>query len=404
MNVFVKYYFNMHEILKNVEEQFPNKKGLLNVYFHVAENSGVGYYRQYLPALKLREHGLCNVMISDFKWGIGDHIEPNLPVLTKIANWADVIVTGRKDQGEFYAMWGKMKEMFNVPIVMDTDDNVMHVRPSNPGYSGYHPGSDAIMWNKYGVAKVFDAITVSTEDLVKVYGKYNKKIFLLPNNLDVEWWNKFPKKVYDDGILRIGFIASASHPEGVRIIKEPVVQILKKYPNTKFLISQIFYEMFRDTEVFDRVEAVPWINLEEWPEKYKDLGIDIGIAPLTDNLFNRAKSNLRWMEYSLQGVPSIVSPVEAYSCVKDGVDGLVAKEKDDWSRCLEKLVTDKEYRENMGKTALQRIEMEYNIDRNIQLWATTYKDIHDKYRDFFGRKRKFAIGNKGLQEMKGWIQ
>jgi glycosyltransferase involved in cell wall biosynthesis len=388
--------------MSEIETQFPNKEGLLNIYFHVSENSGVGYYRQFLPAIKMREQGLANVMISDFRWGIGDHVEPDIPTLIKIMDWADIVVTGRKDQGEFYAQWGKMKEIFNVPIVMDTDDNVMHVRPSNPGYQGYFPGSDAIMWNKYGVSKVFDAITVSTEDLIKVYGKYNKKVFLLPNNLDVEWWDKFPKKQFDDGIVRIGFICSASHPEGVKIIKAPIVKILKQYPNTRFLISKIFHNEFSDTDVFDRIEAVPWINLEEWPEKYKELGIDIGLAPLTDNMFNRAKSNLRWMEYSLQGVPSVVSPVEAYSCVRDGKDGLIAKEQDEWFNAIEKLVVDKEYREKMGKTALHRIETEYNIDRNIRLWVDTYKDIHDKFHSFFGRKKKFAIGKKGLQEMKGW--
>lgn len=387
---------------KFTEKDFPNKPGLLNIYFHVAENSGVGYYRQYLPALKLREHGLANVMISDFRWGLGNHVEPDLPTLIKISNWADIIVTGRKDIGEFYAQWGQIKEIFNIPIVMDTDDNVMHVRPSNPGYSGYHPGSEAITWNKYAVSKVFDALTVSTDDLAKVYGKYNKKIFVLPNNLDVKWWEQYPKKQHNDGLIRIGFIASAAHPEGVKMIKEPMVKLLKKYPNVRFLITNIFASYFDDTEVKDQVQAIPWINLEEWPQKYKELGLDIGIAPLADNLFNRAKSNLRWMEYSLQGVPSIVSPVEAYKCVRDGVDGFIAKEADDWFTALERLVLDESVRDKVGKTALHRIETEYNIDRNIQLWANTYKDIHDKYHSFFGRKKRFAVGNKGLQEMKGW--
>ena len=45
---------------------FPKREeGKLNIYFHVSENSGVGYYRQYLPASKIQEHGLANVLISD---------------------------------------------------------------------------------------------------------------------------------------------------------------------------------------------------------------------------------------------------------------------------------------------------------------------------------------------------
>lgn len=377
--------------------QFPNR-GLLKIYFHISENSGVGYYRQYLPALKLREHGLADTMISDFKWGIGDHVEPNGKFLLEILNWADMVVVGRKDQGEFYAQWGGLKELFNFPIVMDTDDNINHVRPTNPGYQGYFPGSEAQVWNKYGMAKVFDAITVSTTNLKDWYKKYNPKIFELPNNLDVKWWDGVEKTTIDDEFIRMAFIGSAAHGEGMTHIKKPVLDILEKHKNVKFLVSKMFASIFGD---HPRVEGIEWIKLEEWPEKYKKLGIDIGLAPLADNLFNRGKSNLRWMEYAIQKIPTIVSPVEAYSCVRDGVDALVAKEPSDWFDAMEKLILDKELRIKMGTTAYERIKSEYNIDLNIGLWYNTYKDIHDKYHEFFGKKKQFVISNKGLQEMRG---
>ena len=293
----------------DIEDQFPKEPGKLNIYFHVSENSGVGYYRQYLPALAMRRNKLANVMISDFRWSKGDHVEPDLPMLTKIANWADIMVVGRKDIGQFYATWGAVKNLFNIPIVLDTDDNVHHVRPTNPGYAGYMPGSEAITWNSYGMAKVFDAVTVSTEDLKDFYSKYNPKIFVLPNSIDIPWWDSTSKKVHDDGLIRLGFICSASHTEGVHILKAPIIKILKKYPNVRFLITNVFKKVFDGSGVENQVIEVPWIDLEKWPVDYKALGLDIGLAPLADNMFNRAKSNLRWMEYSVQGIPSIVSPV-----------------------------------------------------------------------------------------------
>src|SRR3990167_1186259 len=138
-------------------DKLPKKEeGKLNIYFHISENSGVVYYRQYLPALKLNENVLANCLISDFRWAEGDHIEPDLDHTFELANWADLIVVGRKDIGGFYAQWGGVRQFFNIPIILDTDDNVRFVRPSNPGYQGYHPGSEAIEWNKIGVSKVFD--------------------------------------------------------------------------------------------------------------------------------------------------------------------------------------------------------------------------------------------------------
>lgn len=385
-------------MISEEEMKFPREPGKLNIYFHVSENSGVGYYRQYLAAAKLLEKKLANVMISDFRWGIGEHVDPPMDLLMKILNWADIVVVGRKDQGEFYASWGALKEFFKIPIVMDTDDNVQHVRPSNPGYQGYHPGSEAITWNKHGISKVFDAITVSTQNLVEFYKKYNPKIFHLANNLDVKWWDSFEKKQHEDGLIRIGFIASAAHPEGVRMVKSSLVSILKKHPNVRLLITNLYKPIFDDTDVKEQVEAIPWIKLEDWAKEYKALGLDIGIAPLTDNMFNRAKSNLRWLEYSVQKVPAVVSPVEAYSCVRDGVDALVAKEKGDWETQLERLITDPDLRKKIGEAAYERVSTEFNIDLNIEKWLNVYTEIHARYKEYFGEKNHYFISKKGLQQ------
>ena len=112
--------------------------------------------------------------------------------------WADVVVVGRKDLPQFYSQWGGIREFFNIPIIMDTDDDIHNVRPTNPGYSAYYPGSEHQTWNKYAAVKVFDALTVSTQQLVDIYKKDNPKVFLLPNNLDVKEWNSHPKKKFDD--------------------------------------------------------------------------------------------------------------------------------------------------------------------------------------------------------------
>lgn len=390
--------------MKTFAEHLPERQeGKLNIYFHVSENSGVGYYRQYLPAVKLREHNLANVLISDFRWAEGDHVEPDTDTLFDIANWADIIIVGRKDIGAFYAQWGGIREFFNMPIIIDSDDNVRHVRPSNPGYQGYYPGSENIHWNKIGSTKVFDAMTVSTEDLYDFHKKENPKIYILPNNLDVVEWNKQPRTVWDDGFVSIGFIGSAAHGEGIKIIKKPVLDILKKYPYTKFLVTHIYASYFTDypEEIKKRVEFIPWIKLKEWPASVKKLGIDIGLAPLADNMFNRAKSNLRWMEYALAHMTPIVSPVKPYLCVQDDITGILAREQKDWFNAMERLVFDRQFRLELTDRAFVEICTRYNIDRNISLWDDTYKEIHKKYHEFWGKKRNFkSLGKGKFKEIK----
>ena len=383
--------------MKDPIDKFPQRKeGQLNVYMHISENSGVGYYRQYLPAVKLRDHGLANVLISDFRFGEGDHVEPDMKQLFSIMRWADVVVVGRKDVGEFYAQWGGIREFFNIPIIMDTDDNVQFVRPQNPGYQGYFPGAEALEWNKHAIARVFDAITVSTKDLKEFYSKKNPRIYLLPNNLDMKEWGSHEKKGWDDGFTRMAFIASAAHTEGVQIVRDPVVDILRKHPKVKFYITHIYQRFFADyPDIKDRVELVPWIKLQDWPKAMKELGFDIGLAPLADNMFNRAKSNLRWMEYSACKMASIVSPVKAYDCVKDNVTGIIAKERSEWYNGMEKLITDEKFRKEIAENAHKDVLDNYDIDKNVGVWEKTYREVYEKFHYFFGKKKEFEFLAKG---------
>jgi len=367
----------------------------LKVYFHIAENSGVGYYRSYLPAITLRASGLAEVRINDFRWGEGDHVEITEKVFYDTCNWADVIVVSRMDRPEYYAKWSAAKEWFNMPIIMDTDDNVQFVPPSNPGYQGYHPGADALIWNRHAMNKVVDAVTTSTEELRQFYLKEHPRIYVLPNNLDIEEWNKYSRKNHRK--IRIGFICSSSHADGFGIIQKPVYDILKKYKNVEFHYPKMYGRIFQNApeEIKKQLKPMGWFKLKDWPRKLTEMGIDIGLAPLKDNNFNRSKSNLRWLENSLAGMASIVSPVSPYMCVKDGVDGIVAKEQKEWYNGIEKLITDENFRKELADNSRERIVKEFDIVKNIELWYNTYKEVHDKYHDFYGKKKRFEEISKG---------
>ena len=383
-------------------EQFPKKEeGKLSIYMLVSENSGVGYYRQFLPAIKLREHGLANVLISDFRWGEGNHVEMEPADLFDVFNWADLVVVGRKDVPQFYAQWGGIRDFFNIPIVLETDDNVHFVEPSNPGYEGYYPGSEAQVWDKYAIGKVFDAVTVTTQELKDFYGKYNPHIYILPNSLDIPEWEKHPIERSTDGSIRMAFLGSGAHSEGINMIKQPVLKIMEKYPRVHFTTMQIFQHLFQDVSesIRNRISFLQWIKLEDWPKGVRALGVDIGLAPLADNMFNRCKSNLRWMECGMAKMAPVVSPVKPYLCVKNGVDGILAREKNDWFAAIERLITDPVFRGRVQNAAYERVKKEFSIDKNVVLWENVYRAVCDKYHEFFGKKKSFIkLGKQKYQE------
>lgn len=369
----------------------------LKIYMHVAENSGVGYYRQYLPAVIMRDLGLAEVRINDFRWGKGDHVEPTQKGYFDTCNWADILVVGRKDHPQYYAQWGAFRDFFNIPIVLETDDNIHHVRPTNPGYQGYGPNKEAGQWNIKAMTDVFDAMTVTTEDLKEFYGRYHPRIYVLPNTLDVKEWEKheYRRKQHND--IRMGFVCSGSHAEGFGIIQRAVYDILRKYKNVKFYYPDMYWKMFEKApeEVKGQLKNILWIPLPKWPARLQALSLDIGLTPLRDNLFNRSKSNLRYLEYSSAGMASIVSPVKPYLCVKDGVDGIIAKEEKEWYNAMEKLILDETLRKQIADNACQRVKNEYNIYKTAKQWVDTFQEIHDKFRSFYGPKKRFAETENG---------
>ena len=339
----------------------------------------------------LRDLGLAEVRINDFRWGKGNHVEPTEKTYFETCNWADILIAGRKDQPQYYAQWGAFREFFNIPIVLDTDDNIQHVPVTNPGYQGYGANAETKQWNIKAMTDTFDAVTVSTDELKDFYGKYHPRIYTLPNSLDVKEWEKheYRRKKHKD--IRMTFMCSGAHTEGFGIIQKAVYDILKKYPQVTFYYQDMYWRLFQKApkEIQGQLKRINWIPLEKWPAKMQSLSIDIGLAPLRDNYFNRGKSNLRYLEYSTAGMASICSPVKPYLCIDSGKDGILAKESNEWYNGIEKLVTDKEYREKIAQNALQKVKKEYNIYINAKMWLDAYSEIHRKFRDFHGEKKKF---------------
>ena len=420
------------------EIKFPSESGKLRVYFHISENSGVGLYRQYQWAKELMDKKLANVLINDFTWGINRYgindkkgrqklfptsaeamgkissgefavqpikevglVEPTMDTMVDIANWADILVVGRRDVGEYYATWGALKEMFNMPIVMDTDDNVSFVRPSNPGYASYGPNSEHLEWHKKAVRGVFDGLTVSTENLQNFYLKEHPKISVIPNSIDFAVWDKEKKRKKKHRGIRICFNGSSSHWEGARLIEQPIVRIMREFPDTIFIIPKVYSNIFEQyADLSNRIEYFDWVPLKDFAKSMAKLNIDIGLAPLADNMFNRAKSNLRWMEFSALEIPVICSPVEAYKNVVDKKTGLVALEKEEWYNAIKALVLDEPLRTTLAKNANNEVREKYNLEANAPKILPFYQDVVDKFHALLGPKKRFMKVDGGWREFK----
>ena len=103
-----------------------------------------------------------------------------------------------------------------------------------------------------------------------------------------------------------------------------------------------------------------------------------------DNLFNRGKSQIRWMEYAVNKTAVVASPIWAYNkdpfgVVKHGKNILFAKYKEDWIKQLSRLIEDENLRKKIGQQSYDDVMNYYNLEKQAYVYTDAYQKIYDDY-------------------------
>ncbi len=161
-----------------------------------------------------------------------------------------------------------------------------------------------------------------------------------------------------DSPLTIGWTGSHSTLKYLIQI-ESVLQVLeKKYPDINFLfIANQKPELSLKNQKF-----VPWNKETEIADL---LQIDIGLMPLPDDDWSRGKCGFKALQYMALKIPTLASPVGVNQKIIDhGVNGFLCYNEKDWLTYLEKLISNKSLREDLGKAARQKVIKHYSVLSN----------------------------------------
>ncbi len=211
-----------------------------------------------------------------------------------------------------------------------------------------------------------DGFITSTAYLARHYSnKFNKPAWVFENYIDAHDPRWSQKKTPNENPV-IGYMGSYSHITDLRLIIPAIKEVLDSHPSAEFHI----------------MGAIPKELLELKEPRIKDLGhdpdirgyvkkiahFDIGLIPLKNEPFNLAKSDLKFLEYSTLGIPSIISKIDTYKSAQG--KALFARDRaDDWAQAIFKLLDDRKKREKIAKTA-----QEYVL-KNRAILDNSYKYI-----------------------------
>jgi len=146
--------------------------------------------------------------------------------------------------------------------------------------------------------------------------------------------------------------ASGTHTHNHDFLEaaEALVQILTEYPQVRLCILGPLDLDARFSPFPDRIERITTIGWEQVPQVLARWDIDL--APLEPNPFCRCKSELKYFESGILGIPTVASRIEAFEhAIKDGDNGFLCGSKDEWYRALRLLIEDPGLRRRIGERA-----------------------------------------------------
>ena len=157
-----------------------------------------------------------------------------------------------------------------------------------------------------------------------------------------------------------------THDADFAVAAPAILALLRRHPRLRLRIVGDLTLPDRFEDVATQVEELAGTDYRAY------LGLlaeaDIAIAPLEDTVFNDAKSNIKFQEASILGIPSVCSPREAFrDVVMPDANGLLADDVAEWEAMLERLVLDPSLRRRLAAQALRDVLDRYAPERIAQL-------------------------------------
>jgi glycosyltransferase involved in cell wall biosynthesis len=222
-----------------------------------------------------------------------------------------------------------------------------------------------------------DLITVSTPYLKELYSPYNQNVVVLPNCIDTTIWQCAPpaQSTAAGRPVKILFSGTPSHVEDFRVLSMAITRILEEFSQAVELI--IWGNLIPE---FSGHPCVRFI--EQYVDDYAsyalnlmNLKADIGIVPLQDTVFNRAKSAIKWLEYSACGIAGIFSNVGEYgNVVSHGKTGLMVENNDvEWHAAIRELIVNQQLRSSIAREAYSDVMSRHTVAHNARKWLEVYK-------------------------------
>lgn len=238
-------------------------------------------------------------------------------------------------------------------IIVDNDDAFTRIDPAHPEFAAYTQ-KNLVMEQLMQQAS---QLWFSTAELAEAYGHIDVPSYVVENALDARIWRNYRQErplIGQRKVVQIVYMGTSTHDADFEMILPALDALAKEKPNS--------FELTLISAVRNppRRSWIKLLNTEENARVYprfvrwfvKQPHWDVGLSPLTDNPFNRCKSDIKFLDYAALGILPVLSDMAAYNgdAKELGLAIMAENGSDSWFTALcEAVETIKEHRETVRK-------------------------------------------------------
>ena len=243
-----------------------------------------------------------------------------------------------------------------------------------------HPNvNEAAARDHYFLFRAVSAVQTSTKYLADYLREFNPHVYLFENQLA----ELPPARSYDENAPQVTiFFGALNRRADWEPLMPSINAAIQEHGDRLYfrvVSDYAFYQQLR-TERKSYVGGTQDGSVVAPYERYVEElhSSDIALLPLNDTEFNRAKSDLKFIEAAGNGAAVLAAPTVYAATVRDGETGLIYHSPKEFAQKLDLLIRRADLRRSLAENAYRYVAEQRLLAGHLDAYILAYRELFDR--------------------------
>ena len=243
-----------------------------------------------------------------------------------------------------------------------------------------HPHvNEAAARDHYFLFRAVSAVQTSTQYLAEYLREFNPHVYLFENQLA----ELPPARSYDENAPQVTiFFGALNRRADWEPLMPSINAAIQEHGDRLYfrvVSDYAFYQQLR-TERKSYVGGTQDGSVVAPYERYVEElhSSDIALLPLNDTEFNRAKSDLKFIEAAGNGAAVLAAPTVYAATVRDGETGLIYRSPKEFAQKLDLLISRADLRRSLAENAYRYVAEQRLLAGHLDAYILAYRELFDR--------------------------